>query len=99
MSTRFLRRLRSCPPSTPRSLGYGVRMRLVGNPPRGHPGTATRAERRYGGISSASASSCPNGMDCTRRRESLNWIRDVECLEFPMSSLADAVALVKRLGS
>src|SRR5215813_4887113 len=26
---------RACPPGTPRSLGHGVRMRLVGSPPRG----------------------------------------------------------------
>ena len=41
----------------------------------------------------------PERLDRAGEESLVHWIRGVECLELPMSSLADAVDLVKRVGS
>ena len=41
----------------------------------------------------------PERMDRAGVESLVHWIRSVECFELPMSSLTDAVDLVKRLGS
>ena len=40
----------------------------------------------------------PESMDRAGVESLVHWIQSVECFELPMSSLTDAVGLVKRLG-
>jgi hypothetical protein len=64
---------------------------------RGHR-AASGGQAGSAAVSSPGVSS-PARADGSRGVESLvHWIPSVECFELPMSSLTDAVDLVKRLG-